>query len=248
MKKVTLLAGIIILGLLGPGSIENAAGSPLRTFLKEQITVQKKLIRTWMERLDRAEVRMQEAWTRVQRGGTDFFHATDQGEAFDSLSLRDEDLRSAESELMMGLLETQQARRTLLESIALLEEWQDELKEVGGEDGDRDILSGKWKLAIEPGEIEGVAILVLDGTLVQGRYELDGGFRGSLRGTLVGGRVRMERIDSQLGFAAVYYGRIVTSGDDLRLEGKWEATRLATGLPAGGSWVAEKMEEENETR
>jgi len=244
MKKVIISAGIIILGLLGPGSTDNLAGSPLRSFLREQITVQKKLIRIWMDRLDRAEGRMQEAWTRVQRGGTDFFHATDQGEAFGSLVLRDEDLRSAESELMMGLLETQQARRTLLEAIGLLEEWQDELKGIGGKDEDEDILSGRWKIAIEPGGIEGVVILVLDGTLVQGRYELDGGFSGSLRGTLVGGRVRMERIDSQLGFAAVYYGRLVGPGDAPRLEGKWEATRLATGLPAGGSWVAEKIEEE----
>ena len=58
---------------------------------------------------------------------------------------------------------------------------------------------------VEPGQ-EGVAHLNQRGTLVEGTYSLSGGFSGSFRGTFVAGKVRLERIDSQYGFAAIYYG------------------------------------------
>jgi len=213
--------------------------------LREQVFIQKKLVAGLMGRLDRAEGRLQEAWTRVERGGTDFYHATDQGDDLKSLSLRDEDVRAAESELFMGVLETQQIRRSLLESIAHLEELEGEIRRLAGEQaGENDPLSGRWSLTIEPGDLEGEMVLILDGTLVQGRYELDGGFRGSLRGTLVSGKVRLERVDSQLGFAAIYYGRLNRQSDPPRLEGKWEATQLATGMPAGGGWIAQKIKDQ----
>lgn len=236
--SVALVGLIIVLSVL---ALE-ASGTEV-DMLMEQLLIQKKLVAGLMGRLDRAEGRLEEAWTRVQRTGADFYHATDQGDDLNSLSLRDEDIRAAESELMMGVHETQQIRRSLLDSIALLEELEGELKRLGGEQRrEPDPLSGRWSVTIEPGDLEGEMILVLDGTLVQGRYELDGGFRGSLRGTLVSNRVRLERIDSQLGFAAIYYGRLNRRTDPPRLEGKWEATQLATGMPAGGSWVAEKIE------
>jgi hypothetical protein len=56
-------------------------------------------------------------------------------------------------------------------------------------------------------------------------------------------KVRLERIDSQIGFAAIFYGRLVRGGNDARLEGTWEATQLASGLPSAGTWVADKVSE-----
>ena len=244
LNRGWIRAGLLILVFFSIVLPLRALG-PEVMMLREQIFVQKKLVAGVMGRLDRAEGRLQEAWTRVQRGGTDFYHATDQGEDMKDLGLRDEDLRASESELLMGVFETQQIRRSLLESIALLEGLESEVIRLGGKhDGEVDPLSGRWALTIEPGDLDGEMFLILDGTLVQGRYELDGGFTGSLKGTLVSGRVRLERVDSQLGFAAIYYGRLKAQANPPRLEGKWEATQLATGLPAGGSWVAQKIHEE----
>jgi len=96
---------------------------------------------------------------------------------------------------------------------------------------------------IEPGGIEGTAELRLDGTVIMGTYELEGGWYGSFKGTLVAGKVRLERIDSQLGFAAVFYGTL-DAGEPPRLSGTWEGTNLAAGQPAGGSWLAERLPEE----
>jgi hypothetical protein len=75
---------------------------------------------------------------------------------------------------------------------------------------------------------------------VTGLYQLSGGWKGSMRGTLIGDRVHLERIDAQQGFVAVYNGRLVTRGGEKRIEGVWEATGLATGQPAAGSWVARR--------
>jgi hypothetical protein len=101
-------------------------------------------------------------------------------------------------------------------------------------------LTGPWRLIVEPGQ-EGTAYIEQQGTLVSGTYILSGGFTGSFRGTFVAGKVRLERIDSQYGFAAIFYGRLVGRGRNARLQGNWEATQLASGLPSAGSWSARRV-------
>ena len=98
----------------------------------------------------------------------------------------------------------------------------------------------------------GVMMLIvraLDGTIVSGDYVLDGGFRGSVRGTFVGDRLSIDRIDSERGFDAKFYGR-VTSGAARRIGGTWEATLIAPATgPTAGSWSAQPArEDEGEPR
>ena len=112
--------------------------------------------------------------------------------------------------------------------------------EIGGADAP---LTGNWRFVVEPGQ-EGVGYLQQQGTLVTGTYTLSGGFSGSFRGTFVAGKVRLERIDSQYGFAAIYYGRLVGQGRNARLQGNWEATQLASGLPSMGNWTATRIVDE----
>lgn len=102
-----------------------------------------------------------------------------------------------------------------------------------------DLLSGDWKLRIDPGEQEGDLHLSLDGTLVSGDYALDGGFSGSIRGTLVEDRVKFDRVDSRLGVSAVYYGRL--SRDGTTITGTWESTNVSGGGPSSGSWSARRQ-------
>jgi len=105
-----------------------------------------------------------------------------------------------------------------------------------------DLLSGRWNVTLEPGEQRGVFRLALDGTLVSGEYTLEGGFSGSLRGTLIGDRLRLERVDSQLGFTTIYFGRLARDGS--QLSGTWESTTFGVGAAGAGRWRAQPIKEE----
>ena len=105
-----------------------------------------------------------------------------------------------------------------------------------------DLLSGRWNVSIEPGEQRGVFRVSLEGTLVSGDYSIEGGFTGSLRGTLIGDRLRLERVDSQLGFTTIYYGRLARDGS--QIAGTWESTTFGVGAAGAGRWRAQPVKEE----
>jgi hypothetical protein len=107
--------------------------------------------------------------------------------------------------------------------------------------GRADRLSGRWRVVISPGAQEGVFRMSLDGALVSGDFELEGGYAGSLRGTLVEDRLRVERVDSKLGAIAVYYGRL--SQDGTTISGTWELSNLSAGTPTSGRWSATRIRE-----
>ena len=159
----------------------------------------------------------------------------------DELTRREDAVSAAEQEVR-GLLE----RRRLLadrvverrRTIAALE---DDL--LGKKPPDA--ITGRWVVLVDPGEQKGVFRMSLEGTIVSGEYTLEGGYSGSLRGTLVNDRLRLERVDSRLGFSAVYYGRLVRDGPSI--SGTWEATTFGEGTPGSGRWKAVREEEKEET-
>ena len=108
-----------------------------------------------------------------------------------------------------------------------------------------DLLNGRWAVVIQPGEQRGAFRLSLQGAIVSGEYVLEGGYNGSLRGTLVNDRLKLERVDSKLGFNAVFYGRL--SNDGREIAGTWEATTFGTGEGGSGSWKAVREEEKEES-
>ena len=154
----------------------------------------------------------------------------------DEVARREEGLSASEQEVR-SLLER---RRLLAErvierrrSIALLEA---DLQTRRPADG----LTGRWTVLLEPGEQKGVFRIRLDGTIVAGEYSLEGGDTGSLRGTLVNSRLRIERVDSRKGFSTVYFGAVARDGQSIA--GTWEATTFGTGSPASGRWRAVRDE------
>ncbi len=160
----------------------------------------------------------------------------------DEVVRREETLASAEQEVK-SLLDR---RRLLAErlvdrrrTIALLE------TEIAGKGRQADVVTGRWAVVVEPGEQRGIFRMNLDGTLISGEYTLDGGFSGSLRGTLVNDRLRLERVDSRLGFSTVYFGRVARDGS--AIAGTWEATTLGTGSGSSGRWRAVREEEREES-
>lgn len=104
-----------------------------------------------------------------------------------------------------------------------------------------DPLTGTWDVTIIPGDQHGKFRLRLSTTIISGDYRLDGGWIGSLKGTLVGDRIRLERIDSEKGFIAVYYGRLDEQKETIT--GTWESTMFTTGGPMTGTWSARKVSE-----
>jgi hypothetical protein len=238
MKRATLF-GLVILLLAVPGAAQGR--DPVVDMLRLQVGIEKRLLAADYAGLERVVGQLRNASDRMVRLAEDLLRAEKEGETMESFAARSADLRRAEAEVDELQAAGQQLRATITARRGLLQQVEAELKQL--EDtapAGRDDLSGKWSVAIEPGGLKGTFDLLLDGTLVSGVYQLAGGWKGSLRGTLVGGTVRLERIDAQLGFAAVYNARLVTRGGEKRLEGTWDATNLVAGMPVSGTWVGRR--------
>ena len=160
----------------------------------------------------------------------------------DELSRREEAVADAEQDVR-SLLEK---RRLLAERVL------DRRRSIGMLEAEitvrkpADLISGRWTVTVEPGEQRGVFRMSLEGTLISGEYTLEGGYSGSLRGTLINDRLRLERVDSKLGFSAVFIGRLARDGT--AISGTWESTTFGTGGPGSGRWVAAREEEKEEPK
>ena len=109
-----------------------------------------------------------------------------------------------------------------------------------------DSISGRWTVTVEPGDQRGVFRMSLEGTIISGEYTLEGGYSGSLKGTLINDRLRLERVDSKLGFTSVYLGRLARDGSVIA--GTWESTSFGSGGPGSGRWLAVREEEKEESK
>ena len=135
---------------------------------------------------------------------------------------------------------SEQRRRTLVSRIAerarRISALSEELaRRRNGPRGVSDPISGRWNVIVNPGEVHGVYRLNLDGTLVSGTYALDGNFHGSLRGTYIGDKLTLQRVDAERGIDATFYGRVTPA--QRRVVGTWEATAVAPAIgPVAGTW------------
>jgi len=103
---------------------------------------------------------------------------------------------------------------------------------------DTDSLTGVWDVRFSPTRENGVFTIFQNGTLINGEYVLDGGWHGSLQGSVVGGKIFLERIDSVKGRFADLTGRIESTG--LGIRGTWNERDLTANRATEGSWVASK--------
>ena len=214
--------------------------------LREQAKIREMVLAGQIREMVDIRKELREVWTRLEQQSGGLLQAQSEGETVDSLRLRDADLREIEAQMRAAVSRSQQLRRSMLENREMLAAIGIEIERLTAVVGAAEApLNGTWRLVVEPGQ-DGFAYLQQQGTLVSGTYALSGGFTGSFRGTFVSGKVRLERIDSQIGFAAIFYGRLVGRGENLRLQGNWEATQLASGLPSRGSWTATRVSDELE--
>lgn len=236
MRRFVIAAGAVLLA----GWAQGQARDPVLQVFKAQVEVEKKLVLANLAELERVQEQLRVASDRLLRLGDDLLRAEREGEDAASFASRVADLRRAEAEVTQAMATAQQVRATLAARRGTVEQLQAEIARLEAGTKSSDELSGRWHVVIEPGGLKGTFDLELSGTIVTGVYALAGGWKGSLRGTFIGQNVRLERIDAQLGFVAVYSGRLVTRGEEKRLEGRWDATNLVAGGAVSGSWTARR--------
>jgi len=105
---------------------------------------------------------------------------------------------------------------------------------------DTESVTGVWDVTYLPINDKGVFTLRQSGTLLVGEYALEGGWRGSLQGTVVNGKVLLHRIDSKLGQSQDLDASLSADGRTLR--GRWQNLVLSGGTTVTGDWVAKKRE------
>ncbi len=197
-----------------------------------------------VDRLSVAASRADAAAASARQSLLDALHGGD----FDAQELRDVEERVVGAEAMArAAQETRRAAVTrLLERARRISLLQEEIaRRRSSAHRPADPVTGRWQTVIDPGGRRGVYRLSLDGTLLSGDYVLDGGFRGSLRGTFVGDRVSIQRIDSERGFDATFYGRVQPQAK--RITGTWEATAIAPAIgPVAGTWSATLLPDEDD--
>jgi hypothetical protein len=237
MVRRLAAALFLLLGFTGLAQ----ASDPVLDVLRTQLDIEKRLLTADLSSYEKLQQRLNDTGDRLVRVSADLVRAERDGEDIASLAARSADVSRTENEMASVIATAQQVRGSITSRRNYIELLQAEVRrlEEGSQAGGDD-LTGRWNLFIEPGGLKGTMDLRLDGTLVSGVYQLSGGWKGSMRGTLIGEQVHMERIDAQQGFVAVYNGRLVTRGGEKRIEGVWEATGLTTGQPAAGTWVARR--------
>jgi len=137
----------------------------------------------------------------------------------------------------------QATERVLIESIVKSARRVDLLQEqlaglASGEDVHEGELAGDWQVVFMPLQHRGTFSLRQSGTIISGTYHLDGGWSGSLQGTLVNRKVYLVRIDSKLGKSMELEG--VLSADGEKIRGTWLNYELGAGDGSSGQWAANK--------
>lgn len=238
---VRRVGAAFVLAVVGATWAAAQGGDPVLEVFRTEADLEQRVLAVDIAALERTQEQLRDATDRLLRLGDDLVRAHKEAEDMGSLTARSQDLRRAEAEVAELIATSQQLRTTMAARMAYLQEVRAEVKrreeaaKVSGDD-----ISGRWVVSIEPGGMKGTFDLKLDGSIASGTYQLAGGWRGSLRGTYINGNLRLERVDSQLGFVAVYAARVALRDGEQRLEGSWESTNLAAGMPASGSWVGQK--------
>jgi hypothetical protein len=232
-RHALVLIGLLVSGMATADTAADAA--------RAELARERRLLSADNGRLADVTRRLESALSDLAAACRAVSEAAARADSTDELTRREDALSSAEQEV-----------RSLLDRRHLLaERVVDRRRRVSMLEGETqakrpgDLLNGRWAVLLHPGDQRGVFRLSLQGTIVSGEYTLEGGASGSLRGTLVNERVRLERVDSKLGFNAVFYGRL--SADGKEISGTWEATTFGTGEAGAGTWKAAREEEREES-
>src|SRR5262249_15343499 len=101
-------------------------------------------------------------------------------------------------------------------------------------------ISGTWDITYLPANDKAIFTLRQSTAIVEGEYQQEGGYRGSLQGTLINGKLVLHRIDSKLGAVSDLEGQV--SSDQKSIKGTWMSRVIGDGTPTNGSWTGKRRE------
>src|ERR1700736_800224 len=233
LAAVLVFAGAVVVAAV-------ATADAVSDSARAELARERRRVTADVRALSETSHRLEGALTPLSAASRAVAEAASRAEGADELARREEALSLAEQEVR-GLLER---RRTIADRIV------ERRRTIAALEADlsgkrtADALTGRWSILQDPGEQKGVFRMSLEGTIVSGEYTLEGGYSGSLRGTLVNDRLRLERVDSKLGFSSIYYGRVAREGASIA--GTWESTTFGGGAAGAGRWRAVREEEKEE--
>jgi hypothetical protein len=216
--------------------------------LKVQLEIEQRRLDEALQRYGDHVRARQQARDRLQRLYDDL-DAMVSGEAESDpalIRLREEEVLKAEQELEGIVRSGHAVRAEIRDAHTRLEVLAERIARLRRTlPSDTESLTGTWDVTYLPSGDKGVFTLRQSGTLLVGEYNLEGGWKGSLQGTIVDGKVLLHRIDSKLGRSSDLEGTLAPDGRTIR--GTWQNFILSGGQPVSGSWVARKRAERAES-
>jgi len=216
--------------------------------LRVQLEIEQRRLDTALQRYDETARAREEARDRTARLYDDL-HAMVAGraEADPALILaREEAILKAEMEVEALARTGRQIREEIRDANTRIEILADRIARLRKTlPSDTESLTGTWDVTYLPSGDKGVFTLRQSGTLLVGEYSLEEGWKGSLQGTFVDGKVLLHRIDSKLGRSSDLEGTLAPDGRTIR--GSWQNFILSGGSPTTGTWIAKKRQERPES-
>jgi hypothetical protein len=251
-----LLAAILAVASLAPGGADLRAQDLKRPeeqlaaiyALRVQLEIEQRRLDEALQRYGDLTRQREEARARVVRLYAeidDLVAGRTEGGAAE-ITAREDLLSKAEQEVEGMARDGRRLRDTIAEAHERIDLLQDRIARLRRTlPSDAESLTGVWDVTYLPSSDKGVFTLRQSGTLLVGEYTLEGGWKGSLQGTFVDGKVLLHRIDSKLGRSSDLEGTIAPDGRTIR--GTWQNFILSGGQPTSGSWIARKRAERQES-
>lgn len=219
------------------------AAAQSRDALEQAFIMENSLLERESDRYAVARQKDREALERLVQLAVEMDQALfDAGVPVSELRALDGELNVARETAMERLRATAELRSSIFRSL-------DRLDHLGGEiemSEDRslvetDDLSGIWQIEAYTSFAGtfGLMKLELNGAVVSGTYRLSNGKQGSVKGNLVGDKLSLTRVDTELGDDL--WIEAVFDREAGRLEGNWKAKIMGTGRPDHGEWTAVKV-------
>ena len=158
-----------------------------------------------------------------------------------SIELKEAEINDVEKQRLANMEDSNNCIEKIKERLIKLSMIEQKIADLKGTlPRDEDTVTGRWDVTLLPGGDKGIFMLKQSGTIITGQYQLEGGWKGSIQGTLVDRKVFLQKIDSKLGRSGEFEGFLSHDGRTIR--GTWMDYELSGGKSPSGSWSATRRE------
>ena len=186
-----------------------------------------------VELSDRVSLLYERLGTAIRRGST-----PPEEDDEESLTLQIESAQRAEELTRQTMRRLQEQIADSRERIRFIQERLSKLHRPAAEEPEG--ITGTWDITYLPSNDKAVFILRQSTALIEGEYQQVGGFKGSLQGTFINGKLVLHRIDSKLGAVSDLEGQV--SADLKSIKGTWLSRIIGDGTPVNGAWTGKRRE------